>query len=229
MSETITALIPLKWHSERVPGKNVRPFCGKPLFHWIVESLAASRHIGQILIDTDSADIAAAAAALPKVRTVLRPERLRGDMVGITPLIEFELSQVSGDRFLQTHSTNPLLTTRTIDAAIEAYLSSAAHDSLFTVTPWRKRFYTADGRPVNHDPKNMLRTQDLPPILEENSNLYLFTRDSFLRNAHRIGSTPILFPMDPLEAVDIDEESDFTLAESLMAARLALKTTQEIR
>lgn len=216
---SITALLPMKAHSERVANKNVRPFCGRPLFHWVMEELSRSEHITRIVIDTDSEEIARNASDNFDVTILMRPHRLLGDMVGITPLIDFEISQVEGDVFLQTHSCNPLLTAETIDAAIKAFVAAPDHDSLFAVTEVRKRFFWASGDPVNHDPANMLRTQDLDSLLEENSNMYIFTRQSFERHRHRIGANPIMFAMDALEAVDIDEESDFTLAEALMNAR----------
>lgn len=217
----VTALIPLKAHSERVPGKNVRLFCGRPLFHWILESLRESSHVTQTLIDTDSEEIARDAAANFDVRVLMRPAELCGDMVGITPLIDYDISKVEGEFFLQTHSCNPLLSPATIDAAIERFFASPEADSLFSVTPLQKRFYWLDGRPVNHDPTNMLRTQDLDPIFEENSNIYIFSRRSFADNNHRIGARPVMFPMDAIEATDIDTEADFRLAESVAMSREA--------
>ena len=217
----VTALIPLKAHSERVQGKNVRPFCGRPLFHWILETLRNSNHVSETVIDTDSEEIARDAKANFAVRVLMRPRELHGDMVGITPLIEYDLSQLAGEFFIQTHSCNPLLSSTTIDSAIEMFFASPKADSLFSVTPVQKRFYWPDGRPVNHDPTNMLRTQDLPPILEENSNFYIFSRESFTKNNHRIGARPIMFPMDAIEAIDIDTEADFRVAESVAMSREA--------
>jgi CMP-N-acetylneuraminic acid synthetase len=158
----------------------------------------------------------------------MRPMELHGDMVGITPLIEYDLSQVEGDFFLQTHSCNPLLSSATIDSAIEMFFSAPNADSLFSVTPVQKRFYWPDGRPVNHDPANMLRTQDLPPIFEENSNFYIFSRQSFAENNHRIGARPIMFPMDAIEAIDIDTEADFRVAESVAMAREAQASSRPL-
>ena len=119
------------------------------------------------------------------------------------------------DWYLQTHTTNPLLRSNTIEAALDRMeTDTTGHDSLFSVTRWQTRLYAADGSPINHDPNVLLRTQDLPPVYEENSNLYLFTRDQILAG-RRIGDQPILFEVDPLEAVDIDVETDFVLAEAL--------------
>lgn len=218
----IAALVPMKGHSERVPNKNIRTFCGAPLYHRVVEALLASRYVEEVVINTDSEVIAADAVAnFGRVRIVERPESIRGDFVPMNAIIAHDLSQSPGDHFLQTHSTNPLLATATIDRAIETYFEQLeTRDSLFSVTRWQTRFYDQEGRAVNHNPAELLRTQDLPPLYEENSNLYLFSKGSFLAAGEkRIGLHPQMFEMDRLEAVDIDEESDFRIAEVLYRLR----------
>jgi N-acylneuraminate cytidylyltransferase len=219
VTPTFTALMAMKGHSERVPGKNVRPLGGRPLFHWMLDALRGSNHIGEILINTDSDRIGLEAESQFGATYVRRPEHLLGDMVGMNPLIEHDLTQTQNHHFVQTHSTNPLITSATVDAAIERFLEPGDHDSLFTVNPFHARFYWHDGRAVNHDPSEMLRTQDLPPLYEENSCLYVFTRQSFAKHGLRIGERPVLFPTPPLESVDIDEEYQFQLAELLMKRR----------
>ena len=126
------------------------------------------------------------------------------------------MTVVDADLYFQTHCTRTLLTSPTIEAAIERLRNSGDHDSLFSVTRVFKRYWTPDGRPVNHDPKVLVRTQDLPPFYEENSNIYVFTRDLILSRGTRIGERPILFEMDPAEAFDIDDEMDFRMAELLL-------------
>jgi len=217
------ALVPMKGHSERVPNKNLRPFCGRPLYHWIVQSLQASLNVADIAVDTDSPEIAEdIARSFRGVKVIDRPEEIRGDFVSMNTIIAYDLSQLPGEHFLQTHSTNPLLKPETIDRAIELYLHNLpARDSLFTVTRHNARFYRSDGTPINHDPQEMLRTQDLPPLLEENSNLYIFSRGSFEQGGNRrIGLKPCLFEISRLEAIDIDEEEDFLLAELVRQATL---------
>jgi CMP-N-acetylneuraminic acid synthetase len=76
------------------------------------------------------------------------------------------------------------------------------------------RLYWEDGSAVNHDPKVLLKTQDLPIIYEENSCFYLFSRSSFEAAGNkRIGLNPYMYEISKLEAVDIDEPDDFRLAE----------------
>lgn len=220
----VIALVPMKGHSERVPGKNVRPLCGRPLFHWIIMSLQSSKYVDKIVIDTDSQEIAQNALEhFDRVSILDRPEAIRGDFVSMNTIIAYDLSQIEGEHFLQTHSTNPLLTTATIDKAIECYFQNLeAYDSVFSVTRHQARFYWQDGQPINHNPQELLRTQDLAHIYEENSNLYIFSRASFSQTGNRrIGLKPQIFEMDRLEAVDIDEENDFGLAEVLHKSKYA--------
>ena len=201
---SITALVPMRERSERVPNKNIRPLAGRPLFEWIIETLLASELVETVVVNTDSEVIAEGVERLGG-RTLWRPEELRGASVDMRPLIAYDLEHLDGDRFLQTHCTNPLLRSSTVDRAVEAYLSANNSDCLMSVTRHQSRFYDVSGHPINHDPGALERTQDLDPVLEENSCLYVFSRDVFQRHGHRVGARPLLFEIDPLEAVDIDE------------------------
>jgi len=213
----IVAIVPIRHHSERVPGKNYRPFAGKPLYHWIVEALMGARHVAEVVLDTDSPTVFDdAARAFPTVRVLERPAHLRDGATSMNDVLLHDVSRVEADLYLQTHSTNPLLRSTTIDAAIDRFLlARPIHDSLFTVTRLQTRLYDADGRPLNHDPAVLLRTQDLPPVYEENSCLYLFDGATLRERRNRVGARPMLHEIDPVEAWDIDEELDFEVAEFL--------------
>ncbi|MCK4734112.1 MAG: acylneuraminate cytidylyltransferase family protein [Methanophagales archaeon] len=216
----VVALVPMKEHSERVPNKNIRDFCGRPLYHHILKSLEACPYISQIYIDTDSTFIANEAPKHFDVQIIDRPLELRSDFTPTNEIILYDLSITKGEYFLQTHSTNPLLRTETITRAIEKFLHSLPkYDSLFSVTRLQTRLWDANGRPINHDLDILLRTQDLPPIYEENSNMYIFTRETMEKRRNRIGEQPLMFEMDRVEACDIDEEIDFQIAEFLYLER----------
>lgn len=214
---TIVALLPMKAHSERVPGKNFRPLLGKPLFRWMLDELLSLPEIDQVVINTDGEDLVRKAGLpdTPRVQIRERRPEIRGDFVSMNRIIEDDMAAVPADVYLQTHTTNPLLAAATMRKAIEAFRASKTHDSLFTVTRYQSRFYWADGKPVNHDPSKLLRTQDLPPLYEENSNLYIFTKDSFSKTQARIGATPQMLEVPLLEAVDIDEPQQWILAEAV--------------
>jgi len=215
----ITALLPMKGNSERVKNKNMRNFDGKPLYHAVMNSLLSSKYIETVVINTDSDIISKDAKSNfgDKVIIINRPKEIQGDFVSMNDIINYDLSKLDGEVFLQTHSTNPLLRTETIDKAIEKYFTDLdKFDSIFGVTKVQTRFYDKDANPINHNPEELLRTQDLEPYYEENSNFYIFSKEAF-RNAgnKRIGLKPQIFEVNKLESIDIDEPEDFKLAELL--------------
>jgi N-acylneuraminate cytidylyltransferase len=218
----LVGLLPMKGNSERVPGKNLRPIAGKPLFAWVTEAMLAATGVDRVVVDTDSDEIEERVNQSfgREVEVVRRPQHLIGDLVPMHDIVANLCATLDGDDFLQTHSTNPLLTSETIEEATAAYYSrSEGYDSLMGVTARHTRFYWEDGRPVNHDPAVLLRTQDLPPLLEENSNVYIAPRTVIEATGRRVGSSPVLFPIDAAEALDIDEELDFAMAAFLLEAR----------
>jgi len=214
----ITALVPMRHHSQRVPGKNYRPLAGKPLFHHIIASLLACKEITEVVVDTDSQPVMDGLRAhFPMVHILERPGQLRPDTVSMNAILEYDTSQVQADFYLQTHSTNPLLRPGTISRAIQSLLERyPAYDSLFSVTRLQKRLWTQYGRAINHDPGILLQTQDLPPVYEENSCIYIFTRPTLLKRHNRLGEHPFMFEMDAMESWDIDDELDFAIAGYLM-------------
>lgn len=208
----------MRHHSQRVPGKNYRSLAGKPLFHHILETLLAVPEVRQIAVDTDSAPVMDGLRRdFPQVRIIERPEHLRADDVPMNDILIYDTEQVPGDLYLQTHSTNPLLKPGTVSRAIQSLITNSPdHDSLFSVTRLQTRLYDRDGRALNHDPAILLQTQDLPPVYEENSCLYIFTRENLIKRHHRIGEKPMMFEIDADEAWDIDEELDFEICNYLL-------------
>jgi CMP-N-acetylneuraminic acid synthetase len=225
----IIALLPMKANSERVKGKNFRDFCGKPLFCWILDTLLSVEEIDQVVINTDARGILAENGLVEGDRLLIRDRKpeICGDLVSMNRVLADDVANVSADLYLMTHTTNPLLSADTIRGAIREYL--AAHtqgraDSLFTVDKIQTRFYRADCTPVNHDPNNLVRTQDLEPWFEENSNLYIFSRDSFVATNARIGKNPTMYETPRFESIDIDEPDDWDMA--VVAARFISEKRQ---
>jgi CMP-N-acetylneuraminic acid synthetase len=214
----IAALIPMRHHSQRVPGKNYRPLAGKPLYRHILESLLACNEMNQIVIDTDSQPIIQDVRAnFPHIILLERPEFLRADHISMNEILAYDTSQVEADFYFQTHSTNPLLKAETISRAIQTFLAEyPGYDSLFGVTRLQNRLWDQLGRAINHNPAILLQTQDLPPVYQENSCMYIFTRQSLLSRRNRLGERPLMFEITATEAWDIDEELDFAITDFLM-------------
>lgn len=222
-SKRLTALLPMKAHSARVTSKNFRLIAGKPLFRWILDTLSAATEIDQIVINTDARSILADNGLKDgdydgKVIIRDRTAEICGDFVSMNLVLADDIANIPSDYYLMTHTTNPLLSASTIEKMINRFIDgkSTGADSLFTVNRHQTRFYTPEAQAINHDPANLLRTQDLPPYMEENSVGYLFSAQSFERTGARIGDQPILFETPKLESVDIDEPSDWFMAESLL-------------
>jgi CMP-N-acetylneuraminic acid synthetase len=226
MTASVAALVPMRHDSERVRGKNYRLFHGRPLYHHVVTTLLAAPEVTTVVIDTDSPTIKAdAGTSFPdRVVVVDRPEHLRAGETPMNEVLLHTIGQVRADWYLQTHSTNPLLRSETVSRALADLWSRVPQcDSLFSVTRMQTRLWWDAQRAVNHDPAVLLRTQDLPPVYEENSNLYVFTADSLRQHGNRIGGAPVMFEIDRMEAWDIDEELDFEIAEFLYSRREGLR------
>ena len=215
---SIVALVPMRHHSQRVPEKNYRLLGGKPLFHYVIEALLACAEIDQIVVDTDSQPVMDGLREhFPQVVVIERPELLRADATSMNEVLLHDTAQVEADFYLQTHSTNPLLRPETLRGAVRTFLDNyPAYDSLLSVTRWQTRLWDQLGRAINHNPAILLQTQDLPPVYEENSCIYIFTRQTLVARRNRLGERPYLFEIEAAEAWDIDEELDFEIVDFLM-------------
>lgn len=218
---SLVALVPMRHHSKRVPGKNYRELAGRPLYSYILDTLQEVKGIEAIVVDTDSSVLREVIKTrYPQVQLIDRPQHL---IPGTTPMNEIllhDVGQVESEIYLQTHSTNPLLRPETIRAALKEFRDNLpTSDSLFSVTRLQTRLWDREGRPLNHDPAILKRTQDLEPVYEENSCLYIFERETILRCKNRIGETPRMFEIPRDESLDIDTEMDLELVEAFLRQR----------
>jgi CMP-N-acetylneuraminic acid synthetase len=227
--EKIIALVPMRHHSQRVPGKNYREISGKPLYAHIIETLLSCPEISQIAVDTDSPVVMQGLHEnFPDVQVIERPRKLRADAVPMNEILAHDTSQIPADFYLQTHSTNPLLSSGSISRSIQVFSENwPTYDSLFSVTRLQTRLWDQLGRAINHNPSVLLQTQDLPPVFEENSCLYIFTRENLIRRRNRLGDRPLMFEIPAQEAWDIDDELDFSIVKHLMESNAVNLPHQE--
>jgi len=208
----------MKLNSERIKGKNFKSFAGKPLFMWILDSLLAVKSIDKIVINTDARDLLKENGITENDRVLIRDRKpeLCGDKISMNWVLGDDIDNVDSNLYLMTHTTNPLLSSKTIEKALANFENdNQQYDSLFMVNRVQTRFYKEDMTPVNHDPDNLLRTQDLEVWYEENSCMYIFTKHSFKKTNGRIGEKPKMFITPILESIDIDEQENWIMAESL--------------
>ncbi len=218
----VVALMPMKAESQRVKNKNFRLLAGKPLFHWVYDKLNKIEEIEKIIINTDAPEEKILSNLKDTSKLIIRKREgyLIGHEVSMNKILLDDVMNVKSEVYLMTHSTNPLISGETISRAIKKFntvMYENGHDSLFSVTKVQERFYRSDASPINHDPNNLIQTQDLEPWYAENSNLYLFTENSFKGSNARIGKNPFLFETSKKETIDIDTEDDWSIADRLMS------------
>lgn len=253
ISPTIFAIVPIRHESYRLPGKNFLDLNGKPLYWYILDTLLQTPEITKILIDTNSPIIEEGCqkyfgqhfnkdSSKSKLLIIDRPKSLSGPKVSTNDLIAHLLDNSelpNADVYLQTHVTNPFLTKETIQDALKKFTqngltqtdlkSKRKHDSMFSVNKWQTRLYNKTGTPINHNPNELIQTQELPPIYEDNSCFYIFTRKSFYKRHNRIGGKPYMYPIESKEeSLDIDWEDDFILAELYLERRKLKKNREKI-
>jgi len=217
----LVALLPMKANSERIKGKNFKNLGGKPLFRWVLDKLLAVDEVDLVVINTDARDILIKNGLVESSKILIRDRKneICGDHISMNLVIEDDVKNIDADLYLMTHTTNPFLSKNSIEKGISqltAAVKNESADSLFTVNKVQERFYTKEASPINHDPDNLIRTQDLDPWYSENSNLYIFNKKSFLTTNARIGLNPIMLETPPYESIDIDNPEDWDLAEVMI-------------
>jgi NAD(P)-dependent dehydrogenase (short-subunit alcohol dehydrogenase family) len=225
----IIAIVPIKYISTRIPGKNYRKMDGKPLYWYIFNILFQISQIDMIICNTDSLEIEKMINNdFPNVVIYHRPKHLEGGHISTNLILLDTIEKLKltdeNNLFIQTHVTNPLLSVETVNKCIQSYFENT-NDSLFTVKQLQTRLYDKTNHAINHDPNNLIPTQDLDPIYEENSCLYIFSY-KVIKNINRIGENPFLFIMNDIESSDIDYETDFILTEQLI--KLKKKSSQKV-
>ena len=212
----ISAILPIKEESQRVDYKNFKHINGKPLFAWIIESLLSSKYVNEIIINCDTKFVEEQVSELfDSVKFYYRPEHLRGNEISMNKIIESTLDSCKNDSIIQTHTTNPILKLSTINKAKEKHIKNEV--DLFSVTKLQERIYSSANNPINHDPNNLIQTQDLEPLFVENSGFYIFTKYNFKINLNRITPNSQFFETTFPENIDIDNEDDFKLAEIILS------------
>ena len=204
--------IPIKANSERVKGKNLRPLNGRKLYEYICMHVKTADVFDDIFIDTNSPEIAEYAQG-SGFRVIDRKPELARNSANGNDLLVYHFEQFPDyDYYFQLFATAPYLQPDTIRTCFSVLTSSGEYDSCFTATE-NHSFYWLAGNPVNYRPGVLPRSQDMLPVIEETTGLYGITRESLDRYRCRIGRKPYVHVVSKFEAVDINTEEDFRIAE----------------
>ena len=211
----VTVIIGIKEKSQRVPSKNFKKLDNKPLYSWLLDTLVSIDEIAEILISIEGHELLEKIKADYKnsnrIRVFEREKNLIGHETPMTEIINSLVEFSKTDIILNTHVTNPFLSRTSIRSAIDLF--NKEKKPAFSVNSHHSRFYDKDLNPINHNIIELKQTQDLDIMYEENSCLYIFDKREFLSNKVRIFSNSIVYPLNKIEAIDIDTLEDWDLAE----------------
>ena len=221
------AIIPARGGSKRIPRKNIREFCGKPMIAWPIAAAKASGLFDHIIVSTDDAEIAEAARAAGVETPFTRPDALSDDHTGTTDVVVHALEWAAGegwevDAACCLYATAAFVTPEDL-AAARALLSDDCDYGFAAVRyahpPQRGFLRGADGSPeILQSEHRGTRTQDLPPVFHDAGQYYWGTREAWVERRPFFGPRTRFVELPHWRAVDIDNPEDWELAEKLFAA-----------
>lgn len=208
-------LVPAKLKSDRVPFKNIKKLGGVPLVNYTIRTLNKVPNIDGIFIFASEPSICSYIQRGLKYEFLKRPKQLDTQETKIQDIIKVFLKKVKADTIVLFHITSPFLRPETISQCIKK-VNSGGYDSAFTANEIRK-FCWFSGKPLNYSfSLPTPRTQDIDPVIVEQSGLYVFKRKVFEKTGQRISSKPFIKYIDHFEGHDIDTPEDFRIAELIV-------------
>lgn len=206
--------IPIKSYSERVPGKNFKLLNEKKLYEYVFEHILQANVFDDIYVDTNSEEVSEYAKG-HGIKIIVRDEKLAKNTANGNDLLlhHFQLYPAY-DYYFQLFATAPYLQPETIRACVEKLADSQAHDSCFTACE-HHGFFWLENNPVNYRPCILPRSQDLKAVVEESTGLYGIAKNALAKYRCRIGANPYIHLINKFEAVDINTEDDFKIAEAI--------------
>lgn len=215
----VSAVVPAKGHSERVANKNLEKISGKTLVRRACEKILACENIDDAYIDTEDERIKSAVRPLFSQGLDLldRPSQLATNDIGGNEMFVYALHSIDEtDVLVQHFCTSPLISSETIDAAIEEFVTKQQdHDSFLTVSPTKKYFWDENNEPVNFSVSELPNSQDLNELFEETHGLYGIKTEEIIEQKRRIGDSPLLVSIPKLESFDIDTKDDLEIVRRL--------------
>lgn len=218
----IVSFIPIKLNNQRLPGKNTMSLNGRPTCDYIFETISELDVIDEKYVYCSDESIIPYISKYEKngLTFLKRDTYLDGYEVKGLEIIKFFIRDVDADIYVLTHVTQPFVKSESIKKALEKVISGK-YDSAFSAVALQDYMWM-NGKPLNYDRKDIIRTQDLEPIYMETGAFFIFRKEVFTEMGQRIGNNPYIYEIDQFEAVDIDTAEDFEFAKAV-AAYLELK------
>jgi CMP-N,N'-diacetyllegionaminic acid synthase len=225
VSPTVLGLIPARGGSKSIPRKNIAPLAGKPLLAYTAAAALGAASLAHTVLSTDDAEIAEIGRALGLDVPFLRPTDLADDAAPMLPVMRHALDwfAAQGRRFdavAVLQPTSPLRRSRHIDEALALLVGNETADSVVSVVEVPHQFNPVSvmrldaGRLTPFLPgPPILRRQDKPKVYARNGPAVLAVRTAAVQRGVLYSDTTIGYVMSPEASLDIDDASDFWLAE----------------
>ena len=215
----VVSFIPIKLNNQRLPGKNTMLLNDRPMCDYIFKTISSVDTIDEKYVYCSDE------AILPYIEPykdkglcfLKRDEYLDGFQVKGLEIIDYFIKDVDADIYVLTHVTQPFTRPSSISEALGKVVSGE-YDSAFSAVILQDYMWK-DGKPLNYDPENIVRTQDLDPIYMETGAFFIFRKEVFSKMHRRIGVKPYIHVIDQIEAIDVDTADDFELAQAVASYR----------
>ena len=223
----ITALIPARGGSKRLPGKNIKLLCGKPLIAWTIETAKASKYIDSVIVSTDDIEIKKISEKFGAEVPFIRPDYLSHDTASsfdvVKHAIEFLNINKVNHLIVLLQPTSPLRTVEELDEALELFINKKA-SGVVSVSECEHSPMWSNTLPENGCLSDFIRpevqgkrSQDLPKFFRLNGSIYIYKTLPLLAQEKIFFDENVYSFETSLEtAVDIDTALDFLMAETIM-------------
>lgn len=217
MSKTITAVIPVKGNSMRLPGKNILPFGSSNLLDHKIEQLKQVEEITDIIVSSDS-DVMLEMAEKAGIQAISRPKKYADESVPFGNFLDHLCTVLPNDHILWACVTSPLVGPDLYKRAIRLYFEKLkeGYDSLITLQPLHSFYFDKDG-PLNFktglEHKN---SEFLEPIYHFTNGINIAPKEKIAEWHYNFGSNPYKLMVDKREAIDIDDVYDYVCAKAML-------------
>ncbi len=228
-AKSVIAIIPARAGSKGLPGKNVRPLCGKPLLAWSIESALKSRYVDEVLVSTDGDEIAGVAAKFGAKVPFRRPAELSGDEATTLSAVEHALAYYQRefdrrfDLLVLLEPTSPLREDDDVDSMLERLVARwDSFDSIVSLGEVRehpsimKRLRGETIAPYCEGLSQTTRRQDNPPAYFPYGVAYIVKVDSLLRERKFHTERCCYYLIKRYQGYEIDDLHDFLCVEAVM-------------
>lgn len=216
----ITAVIPIRSGSQRVKEKNLRKFGDTTLMELKIKNLLQVPELDEIIVNTNSEEAISIVKAHPAYQTGgkltfhRREEYYASSQCSGSEFFKHLGEVTNTDMFVYSPCTSPFVKPETFSKCIQAFRSLEDSDCIASVSSI-KEFMWLDGKPLNYDPLNAPNSQDLPNVVALNFGVTVVSREDLIKNRNIIGKNPKFVITSDIEAIDIDTQLDFYIAEQL--------------